>query len=130
MFATPLQIQHLGGTGTPQYRLLKPLIYEYRFNGGGLSIVVPEGFVTDFASIPRIFWAILPHDGAYAPAAVVHDYLYSLRFKGCSRFLADSIFRDAMARLNVPIWRRVPMYYAVRAFGWLCASKEPVEKHA
>ena len=37
---------------------------------------VPIGFVTDFASVPRLFWSLLRPDGLYAYAAVVHDYLY------------------------------------------------------
>src|SRR5262245_38142541 len=37
---------------------------------------VPAGFVTDLASIPRIFWSALPRDGEYAYAAILHDYLY------------------------------------------------------
>ena len=37
---------------------------------------VPIGFVTDLASIPRIFWSILRPDGAYTYPAIVHDYLY------------------------------------------------------
>lgn len=39
-------------------------------------IRVPAGFVTDFASIPRAFWVVLPPTGKYGKAAVVHDYLY------------------------------------------------------
>ena len=40
-------------------------------------IVVPKGFVTDFASIPQPLWALglSPH-GQYSRAAIVHDYLY------------------------------------------------------
>ena len=39
-------------------------------------VVVPTGFVTDLASIPRVFWSVLRPDGEYAYAAVIHDYLY------------------------------------------------------
>ena len=37
---------------------------------------MPTGFVTDFASIPPIFYSVLRPDGEYAYAAVIHDYLY------------------------------------------------------
>jgi len=40
------------------------------------EITVPAGFDTDYASIPRIFWPIYPPDGEYAPAAILHDFLY------------------------------------------------------
>ena len=50
-------------------------------------IVVPKGFVTDFASILQAFWALglSPH-GQYSRAAVVHDYLYWSQ--SCSRYRA------------------------------------------
>ncbi len=40
------------------------------------AVSVPSGFVTDFASIPRIFYSILRPDGEYAYSAVFHYYLY------------------------------------------------------
>ncbi|EOD5071623.1 TPA: DUF1353 domain-containing protein [Salmonella enterica subsp. enterica serovar Enteritidis] len=38
-------------------------------------ISVPAGFVTDLATVPRIFWTLLPPDGKYTKAAIIHDYL-------------------------------------------------------
>ena len=43
-------------------------------------VQVPVGFVTDFASIPRLFWSLLRPDGLYAYAAIIHDYLYWEQF--------------------------------------------------
>lgn len=83
-------------------------------------IVVPAGFVTDYASIPRFFWRILPPDGPYLEAAVVHDYLYST---DCDRLLADAVFRVLMKRLGIPWWKRVVMFYAVRIFGGLARRR-------
>jgi len=39
------------------------------------GIPIPAGFVTNFASVPRILWPILPPRGKYAPATIEHDYL-------------------------------------------------------
>ncbi|EAA2596645.1 hypothetical protein DNM18_25345, partial [Salmonella enterica subsp. enterica] len=36
-------------------------------------IEVPKGFITDHATIPRIFWILLPPDGRYAKAAIIHE---------------------------------------------------------
>lgn len=80
-------------------------------------VTVPRGFETDLASIPRFLWPIFPPLGPWNKAAVLHDFLYSI--PGCSSFLADSLFREAMASLGVPIWRRVVMYYAVRLYSVL-----------
>jgi hypothetical protein len=52
--------------------LVEDLHYEIRDTGK--IVIVPKGFVTDFASIPRPFWSIVPTWGKYGPPAVVHDY--------------------------------------------------------
>lgn len=79
------------------------------------AVVVPEGFVTDLTSIPRIFWQILRPEGRYAYAAVVHDYLYWTQTR--TREEADMIFRFAMEDSKVPIETVEALYRAVRSFG-------------
>lgn len=77
--------------------------------------VVPKGFETDFASVPKIFWNILPPIGLYAQAAIVHDYLYQTG--KVSRAEADEIFREIMKQDGVSFIVRNVMYAAVRIFG-------------
>lgn len=79
-------------------------------------IVIPGGFITDFASIPSVLWGFVQPFGRHAPAAVVHDYLYALQQQG-TRKQADFIFRAAMADSGVSFIRRNLMYFAVRLFG-------------
>ena len=91
-------------------------------DSGGDVIVVPVGFGTDFASVPWVFRFLIPRWGKYGKAAVVHDYLYSTQEYGDEkhrRRRADEIFREAMEVLDVAVWRRILMFWAVRAFGWL-----------
>jgi hypothetical protein len=107
--------------GKPIYKLHQSLTFEYKVNGGGLKITVPKDFETDFASIPRIFWSIMPPVGRYSKAAVLHDYLYHL--PNCSRFLADALFREAMKQLGVSLWKRLVIFYSVRFFGWMFKTK-------
>jgi hypothetical protein len=83
----------------------------------GDKVSVPAGFVTDFASIPRYFWKALPRWGKYGNAAVVHDYLYATGLR--KRKECDEIFLEAMSVLDVPLWKRYAMFYAVRWFGWI-----------
>jgi len=91
--------------------------YNVRLNDGSI-VSVPRGFVTDFASIPRIFWNILPPFGDYSPAAVVHDWLYSLGVDGeLGRKYADNAFLELMTRAGETWWKRTAMYQAVRMFG-------------
>jgi hypothetical protein len=89
-------------------------------------IVVPEGFDTDYASVPRIFWSLYPPDGSYTEAAVIHDAVYFYQSlwldqggPGITRSVADTIFLEAMTALGVPLLRRRLLYTAVRAGGWL-----------
>lgn len=95
------------------------LLAEFDYHVGSLLSVevirVPVGTITDLASTPRILWAIFPPHGQYAKAAIVHDYLYQQAIG--SKYWADQVFLEAMEVLCVPRWRRVLMYWAVRAFG-------------
>ena len=79
------------------------------------DIRVPAGYVTDLTTVPRILWSILPPNGRYAKASIVHDYLYSNAIS--TKLWADSVFLEAMTVLQVPVWRRFIMYLAVRMFG-------------
>ena len=93
-------------------------IYEdltYRDDKLGIVVTVVKGATTDFASIPRPFWPILPPVGRYSKAAVVHDYCY--RNGLFDRQTADLLFLHAMEELEVARWKRLVMYNAVRAFG-------------
>lgn len=108
---------YLGSAGPRRYELLRPMIFEVEFPGGCVSVVVPAGFVTDFASVPRFFWRLFPPDGPWSAAAVVHDWLCGQA--ECSRFLADAIFREAMRATGVPSWQRTLIYLAVRCYAVL-----------
>ena len=80
------------------------------------GVSVPKGFVTDLASTPRLLWSIYPPFGDYINAAVVHDYLYSIKFP---RDSADKTLRRILKRDGVPFITRWCFYTAVRLFGWL-----------
>ena len=80
-------------------------------------ILIPKGFLTDFASIPKAFWSIIgsPTSTKASIAAVCHDYLYHTQ-KG-TREKADKAFLYLMEQDGVGFFKRYSMYYAVRVFG-------------
>lgn len=78
-------------------------------------VEVPEGFVTDLTSIPRVFWQIARPEGRYAYAAVVHDYLYWTQSR--PRAEADQILRNAMEDSKVAAAERWAIYQAVDKLG-------------
>lgn len=104
------------------WRVDRVLEYHVGREGSKEVIRVPKGFITDFASVPRLFWMVIPPDGEYTAAAVVHDYLYHKHIYKRKR--SDKIFLEAMKTLKVPFWKRRIMYRAVRLFGWVPWKKK------
>ena len=91
--------------------------YDIGEEGSDESINVPVGFITDFASIPRILWGVIPRWGRYGNAAVVHDYCYWSQTY--TRKRSDEIFMEGMTVLQVSSLLRHIIYFAVRIFGCL-----------
>jgi hypothetical protein len=75
---------------------------------------VPNGFCTDLASIPQVFWSFgLPHTGRYAYAAIVHDFLYWTQTT--TQWMADQILLAAMKDTEVKWITRHIIYGTLRA---------------
>ena len=96
---------------------------ELKYQGAVDRFVVPAGFRTDFASVPRLFTWLVPNSGQYTKSAVLHDWL--LEQPGISRHDADGIFRRTMRELGVSDLRRYVMWGAVRIAGRLKGSSVP-----
>ena len=79
------------------------------------TFVVPAGFQTDLASVPRlpvVYWLC---GGRANKPATLHDWLYS---KGAiPRSVADAVFLEAMAVVRVPWLYRRLMWIGVRLGG-------------
>ena len=79
--------------------------YSYEISRG--LVVVPKGFMTDYASVPKIFRNIINTYGKHGRAAVVHDWLYSSQCKiDITRVEADKIFLEIMVEWNVKKYKR------------------------
>jgi len=89
---------------------------------------VPIGTYTDFASIPRILWSVLPRWGKYGNAAVIHDWLYWEQAR--TRREADLILKEGMQVLEVRVWQQIAIYWAVRTFGWLAWTNNAKKKQS
>lgn len=53
---------------------------DYIFNLYDVSILIPTGFRTDFASVPRAFWPILSPTGVLMIPGLLHDFYYRHHF--------------------------------------------------
>lgn len=93
-------------------------------------VCVPEGFLTDGASVPKIFqWLIKPW-GKHGQAAVVHDILceqYTIYVKGEPQYIsynrAHKIFKEALKVLGVNSITIFTMYWAVRSYFFVTGYK-------
>lgn len=125
MFDSELSIRAVPERPTV-WELTAPLVW----TGERDTFVVPAGFHTDFATVPRFMhWLWLPY-GAYTRAAVLHDWLlvelarWQEASDGGATMAwsppatsrdADGIFRAAMLDLGVPWAKRWTGWAAVRA---------------
>jgi hypothetical protein len=113
---TPNGTLQIGRFRDPYYYLLNPISWRPSENDGPLpTVAVPNGFVTDLTSIPRLFWTMLRPDGDYAYAAILHDYLYWTQTT--SRETADRIFKAGMADFSIAAATIAAIYNAVRVGG-------------
>jgi hypothetical protein len=109
------------------------LVESFDYQGRTDRFTVPQGFETDFASVPRVVVWLLPRYGRWTQAAVLHDYLWELAGRGeLDKFDADGIFNRALRELHVPFLRRWIMWSGVRwAAGprsWLARGPVPFIK--
>lgn len=112
-FTSPLRLEWIDGS---HWRVLDDFTYEIGDTGSGKLIVVPAGFITDFASVPRGLWNLFPPTGPYGKAALVHDVMYTTQTG--SRKEADDIFLEAMGVLQVRSFTKYAVYSSVRMWGW------------
>lgn len=92
-----------------------------------MSFIVPMGFVTDGASIPKFFWFFIgsPFDPQFAEAAVLHDWMYSSSSNhALNRLATDIVFKQMLLKAGVPKWKARLMYFAVACFGWMFWKKK------
>lgn len=118
-FTGPLTVTELD-TDTQLWRLETALTYYVGALGSGRAVVVPVGFVTDGASVPRALWPFLPPWGSYSRPAVIHDLLCVLIEKGTphkeapTRKDADAVFYEAMGVTGTSMPVRWILWIGVR----------------
>lgn len=115
--------------------LIQPLkFYSAKLKG---IVIAPAGFVTDFASIPRIATVVLPKNGLYDGPSILHDAAYrdalvNIRQERIHLIkpLADSLFLEAMQAAGVGAFSRTVMFNAVRFFGGTAYEADQQAAHA
>lgn len=133
-FTTPLDLRYIDGR---KWEIRDPFEYHLDHLGSTERVIIPTGFITDFASIPRVLWNILPPTGRYGKAAVIHDWLYQKQIitvlwpevgkavgaRLVDRAEADHILLEGMQALEVGWLTRSTIYSGVRTGGWVTWDK-------
>jgi len=106
-------IPMMNRSGEQLWEVLTPL--GYMSDTTNSTIIVPEGFVTDLTSIPRMPLVYVSLGNKAQMAAVIHDYLYSTA--EFTRKIADKVLLEAMEVTQVPWIQRRLVYAGVRVGG-------------
>lgn len=99
--------------GRQLYRILTPFVYQS--DVAGRMITVPDGFVTDLASIPRIALVFRELEGIADMPGVVHDFLYSTG--PLPRETCDQVLKEACLLIGISAWKVWAIYSGVRVGG-------------
>lgn len=86
-------------------------------------VYIPKGYLTDGASVPKVFWNIIPPWGKYGQACVLHDYMceHNYYFDGMYSFVmsrkqVNYTFNEAMKVADVPTAKRRLIYSGVEVY--------------
>lgn len=95
-------------------------------------VTIPAGYLTDGATVPKIFWSIIPPWGPYADPVVLHDLLCEYlsivedgRIVKITRAQCDQIFNEAMKCVGVPSFKRKLIYAGVSAYRAFSGTNRP-----
>ena len=118
--------------GADHWRVMDDFRFYIGDSTEGGWVFVPAGYLTDGASVPRLFWNVIPPWGSYGQAAVVHDIVceYLSVTKGgvpepVTRAECDKILLQAMEVIGVPWITRTAIYGAVSAYRLLSGVSTP-----
>jgi len=121
-FKTELFVEQTSDTaneGRGEWCLTAPL--EYQSDLTGDTYVVPVGFATDFARVPRWPVAFLLVGDTGSKPATLHDWLYTAGPKGKhpvpDRETADALLQEAALAEGMPAWRAWMLWAGVRLGG-------------
>lgn len=101
------------------------------------NISIPKGFITDGATIPKLFWNILSPFGRFFKSCALHDYICLLaklknneapnlkegiKIATQYRKKADTLLSLSMKKQGIALWRRLLIMTNVRAYTFFTFS--------
>lgn len=107
--------------------------FSYNITEAGDEVIyIPQGYLTDGASIPKILQGVITPWGKYSQACVVHDYLceYLQIWKDgvivkIDRKRCDKILDEALRESEVSSWTMRSIYKSVVFYRYFAAVINP-----
>lgn len=138
-FTTPLQVEELEDGW---FKLISPFEFYLEFKGGE-RVIVPEGFKTNFASVPSwLQWLFPPYHADYGKAFVLHDYLVGEgedqeaghivlpilgnHVRTVTKDETRDITRKALKVLKCPAWKRSIMLAGIKCYDYYKLKIKPL----
>lgn len=120
-FTDPLAVEpFITARGKVRWRTLKAFSWQIHYKALSPSILVPEGFVFDGATVPWGITLFLPRaHPLYLQAAALHDWMLTHERPYYSRCHIDQIFKDASRALDNPPWRVWALSFGVAIYGMI-----------
>ena len=88
-----------------KYKVLEPIRYK--------DVVVPVGYLTNGANVPRLFWSLYPPNKSdLLPAVIIHDYLCDQE----QYEKADQYFDEVLEILQVKKIDRFLLVWVVKIY--------------
>lgn len=82
-----------------------------------MGVVVPIGYETDLASVPRALLSLFPSDGKYLEACIIHDYIYTHLTHIYTKKQADEMLRLGAIALGLDPWKARFLWAGTRIGG-------------
>ena len=101
------------------------------------NIPIPKGFITDGATIPKLFWNILSPFGRFFKSCALHDYIClmaklknneaanlkeGINIATQYRKRADTLLSLSMKKQSIKLWRRLIIMANVRTYTFFTFS--------
>ena len=117
-----------GNNNKPYYSLYNALDIQLSDEN---VIHIPKGFKWDLSSVPRLLWGLLPPDGDFELAALIHDYLYiykadfnyTRKFADDEMLLWSKVISGTDNKVSIRNLDNQLRYIAVRLFGGIVYNK-------
>lgn len=93
--------------GSIKYQVLEEITFG--------KFTVPSGFISDGASVPRVFWSLFPPVGKYFKSCILHDWLLTstdIEWDQAANIFYSSMIKDGVGKPKAYI-----MYIAVKYWG-------------